>query len=56
MLDKIAEGRINKFYKESVLMEQEFVKDPKQTIKSYLNSAEAGLAVTAFKRVTLNAE
>ena len=56
MLDKIAEGRINKFYKESVLMEQEFVKDPKQTIKSYLNSASAGLAVSAFKRVTLNAE
>lgn len=56
MLDKIAEGRINKFYKEAVLMEQEFVKDPKQTIKSYLQSVNKDLTVTAFKRFTLNAE
>ena len=56
MLDKIAEGRINKFYKESVLMEQEFVKDPKTTIKQYLQNASNGLVATAFKRVTLNAE
>ena len=56
MLDKIAEGRINKFYKEAVLMEQEFVKDPKQTIKSYLQSVNKDLTVTEFKRFTLNAE
>ena len=56
MLDKIAEGRINKFYKESVLMEQEFVKDPKQTIKQYLQAANKDFTVTSFKRVTLNAE
>ena len=56
MLDKIAEGRINKFYKESVLLEQDFVKDPKQSIKSYLQAANKELTVTAFKRVTLNAE
>ncbi|MEG1675752.1 MAG: translation elongation factor Ts [Bacteroidales bacterium] len=56
MLDKIAEGRINKFYKESVLLEQEFVKDPKQSIKQYLQAADKGLTVVAFKRVSLNAE
>ena len=56
MLDKIAEGRINKFYKEAVLMEQEFVKDPKQTIKSYLQASNKDLTVTEFKRFTLNAE
>ncbi len=56
MLDKIAEGRINKFYKESVLLEQEFVKDPKQSIKQYLQAANKELTVTSFKRVTLNAE
>ncbi|MDO5570771.1 MAG: translation elongation factor Ts [Bacteroidales bacterium] len=56
MLDKIAEGRINKFYKESVLMEQEFVKDAKQTIKQYLQSISKDLAATDFKRVTLNAD
>ena len=56
MLDKIAEGRINKYYKESVLMEQEFVKDPKVTIKQYLQASNKELTVTEFKRFTLNAE
>ena len=56
MLDKIAEGRINKFYKESVLLEQEFVKDPKQSIKQYLQASNKDLTVIALKRVTLNAE
>jgi elongation factor Ts len=56
MIENIANGRVNKFYKESVLLEQEFVKDAKQTIKSYLESASKGLTVTAFKRFTLNAE
>ncbi len=54
ILDKIAEGRLNKFYKESVLMEQEFIKDPTLTIEKYLNNAAKGLVVTAFKRVNLN--
>ncbi len=56
MLDRIAEGRINKFYKESTLLEQEFVKDPKQTIQQYLKASNAELTATGFKRVTLNEE
>lgn len=56
MLDKIAQGRINKFFQESTLLEQAFVKDPKETIQQYLKSQNKDLTVTAFKRITLNAE
>ncbi len=53
MLDKIAQGRLNKFFKESTLMEQEFVKDNKLTIGQYLNAALKGLTADAFKRFSL---
>lgn len=56
LLEKIAEGALHKFYKEFTLLQQEFVKNPKQTIAQYLASADKDLAVTAFKRFTLNAE
>lgn len=56
LLEKIAEGALHKFYKEFTLLQQEFVKNPKQTIGQYLASADKDLAVTAFKRFTLNAE
>lgn len=55
MIQKIAEGRINKFYKESVLMEQGFVReDGKVTVGQYLESVDKGLEVVTFKRVNLN--
>ena len=54
MLDKIAEGRLNKFYQESTLLNQAFVKDAKQTIKAYLASQDKDLTVTGFIRFTLN--
>jgi len=54
MLDKIAEGKLNKFFKESTLLNQEFVKDNKMTVKQYLQSIEKDLTVTAFIRYTLN--
>lgn len=54
MIEKIAQGRVNKFYKESVLMEQEFVKDATLTIGKYLANASNGLEVTQFCRVNLN--
>lgn len=54
MLDKIAQGRLNKFYKESCLLEQEFIMDPALTISSYLKGVNADLTATAFKRVNLN--
>lgn len=54
MLEKIAEGKLAKFFKESTLLNQEFVKDNKMTVKQYLQSADKELTVTAFKRFTLN--
>ena len=54
MLEKIAQGKLGKFYKESTLMNQEFIKDNKMTIRQYLQTADKELTVTAFKRYTLN--
>ena len=54
MIQNIANGRVNKFYKESCLMEQEFVKDANITIGQYLEQNSKGLAVVNFKRVHLN--
>lgn len=54
MLDKIAQGRLGKFFKESTLLEQAFVKDNKQSIKQYLNASSNGLTVTEFKRFSLS--
>lgn len=54
MLDKIAQGKLGKFFKESTLLNQEFVKDNKQTIGQYLKSVDKDLSVTGFKRFTLN--
>ncbi len=54
MIQNIANGRMNKFYKESCLMEQEYVKDEKITIGQFLEQSAKGLAVVAFKRVNLN--
>ncbi|MCM1519047.1 MAG: translation elongation factor Ts [Pseudoflavonifractor sp.] len=54
MIANITTGRLNKFFKESVLMEQEFIKDPQLTIEKYLKSQNKDLVAVAFKRVNLN--
>lgn len=54
MIQNIANGRLNKFFKESCLMEQEFVKDGNLTIGQYLEQNQKGLVVVSFKRVNLN--
>jgi elongation factor Ts len=54
MLEKIAQGRLGKFFKESTLLEQAFVKDNKMSIKQYLQSGDKSLTVTAFERYSLN--
>lgn len=54
MLDKIAEGKLQKFYKESTLLNQDFVKDNKMTIRQYLQGVDKDLKVVDFKRVSLN--
>jgi len=55
MVEKIAAGKLNKFYKDSTLLNQEFVKDSSKSISQFLDSVEKGLTVTAFKRVALGA-
>lgn len=54
MLEKIALGKLNKFYKDSTLLNQEFIKDAKKTIAQYMNESEKGLTVTSFKRIALS--
>jgi elongation factor Ts len=54
MLEKIAQGKLTKFFKESTLLNQDFVKDNKMTVKQYLQSVNKELTVTQFKRFTLN--
>ncbi|GET30564.1 translation elongation factor Ts [Prolixibacter sp. SD074] len=55
MLDKIAQGALNKFFKENTLLNQVYVKDGKMTIREFLASNDKELNVTDFKRYTLNA-
>lgn len=54
MLEKIAQGKLTKFFKESTLLNQDFVKDTKMTVRQYLQSVNKELTVTEFKRFTLN--
>jgi len=53
ILDKIAEGKLNKFFQENTLLAQKFVKDNTMTIEQYLNSVHNGLTVTEFKRIAI---
>jgi elongation factor Ts len=54
MAEKIAMGRLNKFFKESTLLNQEFIKDSKLSVAQYLKTADKDLTVTDFKRSSLN--
>ena len=54
MAEKIAEGRLSKFFKENTLLSQEFIRDNKQTVEQFLSSTEKGLTVTDFKRFSLS--
>ncbi|MEL6122543.1 MAG: translation elongation factor Ts [Bacteroidota bacterium] len=53
MLEKIAKGRLNKFFKETTLLNQVYVKDGKATVQGYLKSIHADLTVTEFKHIAL---
>lgn len=55
MLDKIAEGRLNKFYQEATLLNQAFIKENKLSVRQYIQSVDKDATVTAFARFTLNA-
>ncbi|RSK45973.1 translation elongation factor Ts [Hymenobacter perfusus] len=53
MLEKIAQGKLNKFYKENTLLNQEFVKDNSVTIAQLLDKTQKGLTISDFKRVAI---
>lgn len=53
MVEKIAQGKLQKFFKESTLLAQPFVKDNTKTVAQYLDSVSKGLTVSEFKRITI---
>lgn len=53
MAEKIAMGKVNKFFKENTLLAQAFVKDNSKSVADYLKSVDADLKITEFKRVAL---
>lgn len=56
MIQNIANGRLNKFFKESCLLNQEFIQDSKMSVTDYLKAADKELTVTDFKRFSLTAD
>lgn len=54
MAEKIAQGRLNKFFKENTLLSQEFIRDNKKNVAQFLDSVESGLTVSNFKRLALS--
>jgi elongation factor Ts len=54
ILEKIALGKLNKFYKESTLLNQEYTKNSKITVGQYLKEVDKDLTVSGFLRFTLN--
>lgn len=54
MAEKIAMGRLNKFFQENTLLSQQFVRDNKMTVEQFLSSTESGLTVLDFKRFSLS--
>ncbi len=53
MVEKIAQGKLNRFFKDSTLLPQIFVKDSSKTVAQYLDSVSKGLTVAEFKRVSI---
>src|SRR3990172_67392 len=53
MIDKIAQGKLNKFYSESTLLNQEYIREAKKTVAQYLAEADKDAKVTTFKRIAL---
>ena len=53
MLDNIAKGKLNRFFKDNTLVNQDYIKDNTVSVAAYIKSVNAGLTVTGFKRVAL---
>ncbi len=56
MLEKIALGKLNKFYQEYTLLNQDFIRDNKKTVRQYLSELDKDIKVTSFKRVQVGAK
>lgn len=54
MIENIVKGRINKYYKENCLVEQDYIMDGNLTVGQYLEQSQKGLTVVSYKRVNLN--
>lgn len=53
MLDNIAKGKLNRFFKDNTLVNQDYIKDGSMSVAAYVKSVDGGLTVTGFKRVAL---
>lgn len=53
MLDKIAQGKLKRFFKDNTLVNQDFIKDSKQSVSQYVKSVDPSLKVVGFERVAL---
>ena len=53
LAEKIAQGKLNKFFKETTLLNQQFVKDNSLTVAKYLEGVHGGLTVASFKRISI---
>ncbi|MBM3453327.1 MAG: elongation factor Ts [Bacteroidetes bacterium] len=54
MAEKIAQGRLNKFFKENTLLSQQFIRDEKLTVEQFLDNTSKGLTVIDYKRFSLS--
>ncbi|MDR1226769.1 MAG: translation elongation factor Ts [Prevotellaceae bacterium] len=54
MIEKIAQGKLNRFFKDSTLMAQDFIKDGKSSVEAYLKSVDADVKVLDFRRFSLS--
>lgn len=53
MLDNISKGKIQRFYKDNTLVNQDYIKDGSMSVAAYVKTVDGGLTVTGFKRVAL---
>ena len=53
MLDKIAQGKLKRFFKDNTLFHQAFIKDGKVSVSQYLSNYSSSLSITSFNRVSI---
>jgi elongation factor Ts len=53
MLDKIAQGKLKRFFKDNTLVHQAFIKDGKVSVSQYLSNYSSSLSITSFNRVSI---